>query len=427
MKKQRVAASLLMILCLALGALILVKSGLRFGGQGFANADQAKRQHLLAMLRNGQNLSADQLQVIDYGVVYGALTNRHTGRPFAGDLVRAYSPDGVSKVGFAEACISGNDGAYRLVVQAGRSAVLASSVSSNNSDSGNFKIVDVAPGEKRRLDLSINYQGDSGPVTGIVYGTDGKPAAGVKISIFNQVYHPPSISGQDGRFNFEAPGLFPDAKMYAACGALATPNAIAVKDGRNVIFHLVAGGGCPVSGIVKDYKGQPVSGASVRLFLKNDDGSRYVADLTVSDNRGAYSFSNEYAGGRFDLTVFHPGYAPWATKNPIHGACGETIHVQSALLTPGDGWIAGEVVDPFGTPVLNAAVSVDQFGKANKPQAITDSLGNFKLTGIQTQEAALSITAAGGRRASVTLLSGTSGARIRILNKQEAQAVGIAY
>ena len=106
--------------------------------------------------------------------------------------------------------------------------------------------------------------------------------------------------------------------------------------------------GCTVSGSVVNRRGNPVPGASVRVF---DPSMNFEEQSTHTDRDGRFAFHNVNPGRRRVLVQPRHLAAAWAevVANP-------TRPVQNQFVVePGDS-IGGKVVDKAGKPVAGASV-----------------------------------------------------------------------
>jgi hypothetical protein len=184
---------------------------------------------------------------------------------------------------------------------------------------------------------------------GRVVGPDGKsPVAGVTVLVDNL---PLATTGADGAFSIpHAPAS--RRKVVARAG-----NRLAIVAGASDLRLATA---ASITGTVRDGKGVPVAGveviAAAPRFAGTDPGGS-----AVTDAKGSYSIGG-LAGGEYELTAVHPGYAvPALTLNlPAGGAA------RRALVATPFGRIAGSVLDEDRRGLAGARVSVRIVGGGDR-------------------------------------------------------------
>jgi hypothetical protein len=238
------------------------------------------------------------------------------------------------------------------------------------------------------------------------WGT-GRGVGGATISFTHDGQASSIVAGADGSFRFvpPEPGAYQIA-MVTGEGHLPfapafgqSPLSLTARPGeriRDIRLYLEAA--VKYVGVVRSPSGDPVKGASVRLF-DEDGGEARVAPLPdrfTSDERGEFTFS---APEDTILEARHPDYAP--------GRAGLSLTAQAARRVtlrlgpkvdppPPSGVIAGRVVDSKGAPVLGARVraiaSSPRLPAARdrapilRPEAMTDEAGRFSLEDLSEPE-----------------------------------------
>jgi hypothetical protein len=129
-----------------------------------------------------------------------------------------------------------------------------------------------------------------------------------------------------------------------------------------------------ISGVILGPSGQPVPNAYVHVF----QGSTLVGAVTASGT-GNYSVTNLVVG-TYTVVFSAPGYAQ--TQTTVTAAVGFTA--ANLTFTP-QASVTGHLLNPDGTPAVGTYVIATQ-SNASTPMslftAVTDSTGNYVLTGL---------------------------------------------
>lgn len=191
--------------------------------------------------------------------------------------------------------------------------------------------------------------------------------------------------------------------------ARSRDNAVAVSSFTVGVQDLVlvdfeVGG--KLSGIViDDASGQPVSHASVALFLLVDKG-RFFLMSDTTDEDGLFAFS-AVPDEEFEITASHPDFR--ALRDHI-STLGEPLPEQGRItLTLDPGFmISGSVVDAAtNQPIQGAQVKVFRV-PADRQTHWTDSVGEFSIGGLRPGQYAVRVESPGYRQASRRLTASES-------------------
>ena len=134
-----------------------------------------------------------------------------------------------------------------------------------------------------------------------------------------------------------------------------------------------------VDGLVQDASQQPVSGAQVLAYVRNDKRRPIGSGETLTDAGGRFSIGGLPAG-TLQLTARHERFVDSRTELSL----GDDEHVTDVVITlaSGDG-LAGRVEWPDGTPAVGAEVRATG-GRTDKSRSsTTDEDGAFAISGLE--------------------------------------------
>ena len=157
--------------------------------------------------------------------------------------------------------------------------------------------------------------------------------------------------------------------------------------------------------------GSPVRRAQVRI-----SGSEIMPKTSTTDNEGRYEFK-ELPAGRFNITATKSGFVtvnygqtrPFESGKAIDLSDGQAIQ-RADITMPRGSVISGRIVDEFGEPVPDAAVSAMrstwQNGRrrlqATGRTAMTNDLGQYRIYGLPPGDYYVSATMRGTQEMVVT-------------------------
>lgn len=231
------------------------------------------------------------------------------------------------------------------------------------------------------------------------WGT-GRGVGGATISFSHDGQAASIVAAADGSFRFvpPEPGAYQIA-MVTGEGHLPfapafghSPISLTARQGERIRdIRLYLEPAVKYVGVVRSPSGEPVKGASVRLF-DEDGGEASVApmpDKFTSDERGEFTFS---APEDTILEARHPDYSPGRASINLAAQAGRRVTLRLAPKVdppPPSGVIAGRVVDSKGAPVLGARVRAIpasprlppalERAPILSPVATTDEAGRFSL------------------------------------------------
>ncbi|MFO0846427.1 MAG: M56 family metallopeptidase [Gemmataceae bacterium] len=337
------------------------------------------------------------------GKIVGRVTDVD-GKPIPGAYVgRSTSGNRYSLTGLYVACDGDGRFEYDDAVPAGQSTWLGASapgyIDEDKSDLHappggkplvmNFRLR-AAPGtpkgdfapdaEKRR------------PVSGVVKGSDGKPAVGVLVRWGYQPYYGATETRTDaeGRFRFMVPDK---ADMLAVLPADHPPEFPRVASGGKKEVEVKLRAGKTVRGVARDDAGKPIRGVRVVVQVPSPDpriGNPYwLSESSVyTDAAGRFEVRGVPERARFDFM-----------KSGLSGLRSQALDLDradNAVTMQFGGAVSGRVVDRDGTPIRNFRVLVG-FPRDRRPGDKTDGYfagysgmgvrftsddGTFVLTGV---------------------------------------------
>jgi protocatechuate 3,4-dioxygenase beta subunit len=354
-------------------------------------------------VKSGQNSAGVNLTLKHGIILSGKVTYSDTGLPADKILIRANGPDHPSGYDGEAICVTGDDGAYVLCLAEGRHDIFASTANGGTIQSFYARNVNLTNGETISIAFALNNTGSPMPVAGVVFGPDGKPVVGAKVvALGSPGYFNTATTDQSGRFTFDS--LFPTDKIYAVSGPLITPNPVEVGTSTHVELRLAADAGVSISGLVKDNNGQPVSGAAVQLSRQNDDSNFGMeVDSTSTDKNGYYIFPAQLTGGKFSVSATCAGYDRPIQNSDVLPTTGNNEQAAPVIMSIADSFVAGEVVDPSGQPIVGAKISDYQSGRN---ETLTDANGRFYLSHVSEKLVVLQVLAPQDRQATVEEPSG---------------------
>lgn len=197
-------------------------------------------------------------------------------------------------------------------------------------------------------------------VVHLTWQRTGRPAEGIEVLLIGPG-HGSSEATSDGRGDARFEGL-PPGRAHVRLDRSRAQGMAEVRAGEESRFGLELPRALEVSGIVVDFRGEPVAGASVLLA-----GPAYITSGRTVATSGP--------DGRFELPDLDPGcrlgarmrgYAPSALRclgdigSNESEALDRSLEVKLVLPARG-GSLAGRVVDAGGRPVAGATLDVGGF------------------------------------------------------------------
>ncbi len=351
------------------------------------------------------------------GVLSGAVTDSKTGKPIPSVGVYVIGPGGGQ---FARTDASGH---YSLHVPPGGQQVFLQA--DPGMTAADPQRVVVADAQTQTVNFSSTAPLHPAVVRGVVIGPTGKPVAGAKVTAAGQSQQEQDteqVTDAHGSFIFDAPGLLPDMRLYAAGGGLSTPAGALAADGagKPLTLRLAAHAGLVVRGRVTTSDGRPVAGASATLYREHASGQDGVGVATAKTNAaGQYLFTPAVPDATYQVSVQADGYGYQFTKQSK--AAGRLMSLAPLTLPRTDSFVGGIVVDVNGRPIAGADISLMS---ASDTHTQTDAQGRFHLAGATQGKAIVEVRAAQDRSASIQVASGRDDLRITAMSVDEQAVEG---
>ncbi len=367
-----------------------------------------------AAVTAGSDTSGISFTLIHGGILSGTVTDIKIGKPISG--VRVY----VDGPGGGQNAFTDDAGRYTLHVPPGGQRVYLEA--DPGMKAADPKSVVVADGQTQTADFQSTMPLHPAVVRGIVVGPTGKPVAGAKVTAAGQSQQEQDaqqVTDAQGRFSFDAPGLMPDMRLYAASGGLSTPTGTLAADGSAVgkpaTLRLASHAGLSVLGRVVGADGKPVAGASATLYREHASGQDGIGVGTAKTNAaGRYQFTPVVPDATYQVGVQAEGFGYQFTKQSR--ASGPLLHFAPLALPRTDSFVGGTVLDVNGRPIAGADVSLMS---ASDKHTQTDAQGRFHLAGATRGKAIVEVRAAQGRYASIQVGSGRDDLQITAMNTDE--------
>ena len=368
-----------------------------------------------AVVVPGGDTSGISFTLIHGGVLSGTVSDSHTGKPIA--RVGIYV-DGPGGGGHASTDAAGR---YSLHVPPGGQQVFLET--GPGMTAADPQRVVVADGETQTVNFSSTAPLRPAVVRGIVIGPTRKPVAGAKVTAAGQSQQEQDteqVTDAHGKFTFDAPGLMPDMRLYAAASGLSTPAGTLADGSRPLTLRLAAHAGVVVRGRVVGAGGLPVAGATATLYREHASGQDGIGVATAKTNAaGQYVFTPAVPDATYQVGVQAEGFGYQFTKQSK--SAGTRISFAPLALPRTDSFVGGTVLDVNGRPIAGADVSLMS---ASDKHTQTDAQGRFHLAGATQGKAIVEVRAAQGRYASIQVASGRDDLQITAMSVDEQTVEG---
>ncbi|MBW7474867.1 carboxypeptidase regulatory-like domain-containing protein [Paenibacillus oenotherae] len=231
--------------------------------------------------------------------------------------------------------------------------------------------------------VNIRLTPNPGSITGIVRDGSGNPIAGALVAIQNNVDGGPVIltrviSTVDGTYivNNLQPGNYiaavsADGYQNQFAAVQVSSDGIARHD-----FSLAPSPGI-IQGTVTEAGGTHVFGAAVEIRVTNANGITVFSLFT--DPNGRFEVDN-LAPGTYTILASSSNFQTAAATTMVRAAASSTL---SLVLLPDPGAIQGRVTDSItGAGIIGAAINILDQNTFLTGSTITDSSGNFRVSGL---------------------------------------------
>jgi protocatechuate 3,4-dioxygenase beta subunit len=180
------------------------------------------------------------------------------------------------------------------------------------------------------------------------------------------------------------------------------------------------------TGVIKGRLLTADSGAPVRRAQVRISGAETLPKMSTTDNDGRYEFTGLPAG-RYTISATKSGYVtvnygqtrPFESGKPIELADKQQID-RADIVMPRGSVISGRIVDEFGDPIADVAVSALRSTWSNGRRrlqatgrtATTNDLGQYRIYGLPPGEYFVSATVRGGQEMMVAEMAMAASIRV---------------
>ena len=302
------------------------------------------------------------------GTISGTVIDATTTNPIQDVLVTVYS--GNTVVDSAETNSIGN---YTITGLApGTYTVTATEINYQQSSQGATVVANTT------TTVNFSLQGNPGGIQGTVTQiSNGAPIPNLPVTLYQgNVSIAETQTDDNGGYEFS--GLAPGDNYYVVVGppnyetdyTRVTVSAGTVTTTPTMQLTLASG---TLNGVVTDATtSQPIVGASITLLQ-----GPTIVTTTLTDTLGSYTLSTGV--GDYTVNVSAPNYQTQTTTVSITN--GGTV-TQNFALEPFPGTITGTVTSATTTDPLVGAYVVVYHGRTPINYALTDSNGNYTISGL---------------------------------------------
>ena len=335
------------------------------------------------------------------------------GQPVAGASVQVTPPRAIDQVEDFSGAWVGPDGRFRLTgLKPGSAYKLTARRKSFEKTTVPARTAPVGQPPPPPVQIVL---GTGKTAFGRVVDAAGRPAAEVKIVLFQQTYldQQEATTNKEGRFEIRhlSPGTYmltayhPERTGLEMLAVEIPPAPPSVDLGD---LKLPADGA--IEGRVTDSRGKPVEGAEVDITAANELGFGGSLNLSGGDWEGqpglrsvrtgpdgSFRAPGLKIGESFDVRARHPDHAE-ATVAGVEVPTREPVRIE---LKSGHR-LTGRVVDTQGEPVAGASLTwlergqgIAGFFGSPRPLGVTDSEGRFQASGLPAGGLDLEVSAKG--------------------------------
>jgi hypothetical protein len=302
--------------------------------------------------------------------------------------VEAFVRDGG---GFSEGQTDAS-GNFSMKVTAGRWMVMPR-LDANASYALNDPPTEVTVAANQTKTVDFVLQSATATIQGVLQDENGSTVAAYGYAFADKagggMFGPGGLGGpvERGSFSFKVPAGSYSVNVGLAPGSSYTPGAakaVTVKDGetKNVVIKLKTNN-ATISGSVVNASGGAVTGLNGQLFVFAISSNHTFQEGTVTEVKGATTYSIKVAAGDWSLGFFIDPASGYMSAPPDPTDRLTAPATKNIVLQQADATISGTVTQPDGkTAAAGVFVSVDNRetqGKEFFNGTSTDSNGSYQL------------------------------------------------
>lgn len=330
----------------------------------------------------GASLAGKNFDLKPGATVQGQVTD-DSGKPVKDVYIGIYGPAHPRSSAWVQNVRTDADGKYTATVPPGEQFVYVMSGPGSPN-----KTVQAKLGTPTVVNFQIAIPVQPSVISGKIVDKDGNPVNGAKVRMFEasgQRYSDVDFAKTDkeGQFSFQAMSL--PVVLRATDGQSVNSKLVKLAKAGTVQITLDQTGG-QVTGKVIDEKGQPVKGAIVKCLEWNEGSGMYIAEITTGED-GGYAISGLFPDLQYSIVAYARGYGPQDVQRM---KVAQRVELPPLKLPVADSFVAGQIVDESGKPVLGANIEITQSGYDHR--TTTDAQGRFRLDSLPKGEISVYIS-----------------------------------
>jgi protocatechuate 3,4-dioxygenase beta subunit len=320
----------------------------------------------------GQSLTGVEVSAIKGGFLQVTVLSKSDRKPVANVGVNAF------KNGFQAGGASDTNGVLLLHLAPGEYQV--SAYRENTRSEQQKTTIETDKSSLVEFELS-----EPNKISGTVTDVDGKPVAGLELSLFPNwgrlaadlktdaeghysfPWNPQRFGGMNERFCLVARDLTRNLAVAEEIEESTTKMDLRLQPGLSV------------SGRVQDVDGKPLTKASVRLFLwSGNSGSQFGEKPTKVDAEGKFRIAALPPGRKYSMDATALGYGSANQQLQSEDASTNSLDLEPFVLNIANLKLAGQVLDSEDKPVAGASLYMYGQGQPNA-SARSDAKGFFRF------------------------------------------------
>ena len=220
-------------------------------------------------------------------------------------------------------------------------------------------------------------------LTGTVYDSSGKPAAGARVMVTptsGTIDNAKTDAGGSYSVNWQPQLGMRDPKYFAVARDIER-NLVAIEpiDTNKTRVDLRLGPGLSISGTVQDAKGTPLARANINLNLMIGGNGRLVENQPIKVNSdGTFTIPALPKGQRYLIFVNANNYGSMRKNISTNQSQTNSLQLTPFRLKPADRQLAGQVLDTDNKPLSGAQVNINGNGQPSG-NTRSDATGYFKF------------------------------------------------